>query len=321
MRLIALLIGAVITQIACQKKETVVTPAVEMPTSITLPEFPKLPAPIVRLESGQAGDLYFLSSSPYDFSVLLNDLADAPPTTGKGHLVLPEGASPENRVPAMVILPGSGGEQPGREMEYAKLFADNGIASFIVDYYTPRGATPETPYMIKTLAASEVDVLTDAYMALILLSRHPDIDDSRIGVTGYSYGGMATRYALDFDTQQILAPYAFPFALHVDMYGPCHQTLGEGETTGAPYLAIYGDNDNSVDPAACAVVQKDLKANGSKVEAHIMPGAGHAWETKRPLQEYPSPYIRGCTFSYDQQSGAFELNDVPRPLCRAMNAP
>jgi len=315
--------AAVLALMACGKADTAsdtkksvpeAKPAVEMPTSITLPAFPELPAPSLKLETGQAGDIYFATKSPYDYSVLLNGYDEAPQNTGKGHLVLPDGAGPENRVPAMIILPGSGGEQPGREMEYAKLFAKNGIASLIIDYYSPRGATPETPYMIKTLSASEVDVLTDAYNALLLLSRHPDIDDSRIGLTGYSYGGMATRYAIDSDTRNILAPYAMPFALHISVYGPCHQTLGEGETTGAPYLAIYGDKDNSVDPAACDIVHADLKANGSEVESHTMPGAGHAWETKRPLKESPSPYIRGCTFSYDQETGAFELNDKPRPL-------
>ena len=287
---------------------------IPLSTSITLPDFPDLPAPQTVLESGQEGDIYFPTKSPYDFSILLNGYDTALATTGKGHLVLPKGASANNPVPAMIILHGSGGILPEREMNYAKLFARNGIAGFVVDYYIPRGVMPETPYMIKTLATSEVDVLTDAYAALKVLGTHPAIDAKRIGVTGYSYGGMATRYALNAAIKDILAPDVAPFALHVDVYGPCHQILGEGATTGAPYLAVYGDQDNSVDPDACAVVQADLQENGSEVDAHIMAGAGHAWESQRPRQEYPNPYIRNCTFSYDQESGAFLLNGRAQPV-------
>ena len=219
---------------------------------------------------------------------------------------MPEDASSDNPVPAMVILHGSGGIKEGREMRYAKLFAENGIASFVVDYYEPRGVKADTVYQMKTMIATEVDVMSDAYSALKILGTHPAIDASRIGVTGYSYGGMATRYVLDDRLKNIMAPDVPPFALHMDIYGPCHQTLGHDGTTGAPYLAIHGDNDNSVDPELCQDVYKVMEAAGTDVESHLMPGAGHAWEnvTSRKVFEEGS-YVRGCKFSFDPTTGAF----------------
>jgi len=121
-------------------------------------------------------------------------------------------------------------------LEYAALFSKNGIAGFVVDYYAPRGVVETTPYVMKTMIATEVDVMSDAYSALKILGTHPSIDASKIGVTGYSYGGMATRYVLDDRLKSIMAPDVPPFALHMDIYGPCHQTLGHSGTTGAPYL-------------------------------------------------------------------------------------
>jgi len=219
---------------------------------------------------------------------------------------MPKGASPGSPVPAMVILHGSGGIKEGREMEYARLFAENGIAGFVVDYYAPRGVQETTPYVMKTMIATEVDVISDAYSALKILGTHPAIDASRIGVTGYSYGGMATRYVLDDRLKEIMAPDVLPFALHMDIYGPCHQTLGHKGTTGAPYLAIHGDADNSVDPALCQSVYKDLEAAGTKVESHVMSGAGHAWENAAPKREFiQGSFVRGCKFSFDTETGAF----------------
>ena len=273
-----------------------------------LPPFPDYPEPQAELSAEDSGVIYYPAKSPYDFSVVLNGYENALSTTGKGTLVLPEGASPEDPVPAMVLLHGSGGIKPGREFRYAELFAENGIAAFVVDYYEPRGVTEETPYTLKTMAATETDVISDAYSALKILATHPSIDADRIGVTGYSYGGMGTRYALDKRLKDIMAPDTAPFALHIDVYGPCHQNTGSKETTGAPYLAIYGDNDNSVDPAACEIVQADIREGGSSVERHIIEGAGHAWENDEPQHEWTGAYIRGCTFSFEPETGDFIIN-------------
>ena len=118
-------------------------------------------------------------------------------TQAKSELVMPDGASKENPVPAVIIMHGSGGIKNGRENGYAKLFSENGMAALIIDYYEPRGVTKDTPYVMKTMIATEVDIMSDAYSALKILSTHPAIDPSRIGITGYSYGGMGARYVLD----------------------------------------------------------------------------------------------------------------------------
>ena len=275
-------------------------------SSLALPDFADYPEAKTQLSAGDSGDIYYPIKSPYDFSRVLSGYDDLNPHTGKGTLVLPKGASSDKPVPAMVIIHGSGGITKDCEMSYVKLFVKNGIAGFVVDYYEPRGVKPDTVYQMKTMIATEVDVMSDAYSALNILGTHPAIDASRIGVTGYSYGGMATRYVLDDRLKTIMAPNVAPFALHVDIYGPCHQTLGHEGTTGAPYLAIHGDNDNSVDPELCQEVYKVMEAAGTEVESHIMPGAGHAWENATPRKVFEEgSYVRGCKFSFDPTTGAF----------------
>lgn len=273
--------------------------------TLALPAFPQLPPAQAKLSADQDGEIYFPIKSPYDFTEVLSGYDDLLETTGKGTLVLPNGADADSPVPAIVILHGSGGIADGREFRYAELFAQNGIASFIVDYYGPRGVVADTPYVMKTMIATEVDIMSDAYSALKVLGTHPAIDASRIGVTGYSYGGMATRYVLDDRLKTIMAPDVPPFALHMDIYGPCHQTMGHKGTTGAPYLAIHGDKDNTIDPALCQTVYKDLEKGGSTVESHVIAGAGHAWENSTPLAQFPGGFVHGCKFSYDPDDGTF----------------
>jgi len=303
------LIAAFLCLHACSPdatKTTQTTKAVQdAPKELTLPPFPDYPSPKSKLTADDTGVIYYPIKSPYDFSRILQGYEQLETHSGIGVLVMPETASAQDPVPAMVILHGSGGIKDGREMEYAELFADNGIASFVLDYYAPRGVIETTPYVMKTMIATEVDIMSDAYSALKVLGTHPFIDARRIGVTGYSYGGMATRYVLDERLKDIMAKDVAPFALHMDIYGPCHQTLGHNVTTGAPYLAVHGDADNSVDPALCQIVYKDIEAGGSKVESHVIAGAGHAWENNDPITEFDGSYVRGCQFSFHPETGAF----------------
>jgi len=290
--------------------------------SMALPDFPELPAPSQRLASGQSGIVYFETATPFGFDVLLGDMRLARRTTGVGTLFLPPDASPAAPVPAMVVVHGSGGISPGREMEYGKLLSEAGYAAMVIDYYEPRGATPDVNYMIRVLSITEFDAITDAYAALKILQTHPDIDARRIGIAGFSYGGMAARFSMDSRIKEALAPSAPPFAAHVDYYGPCFQNLNSPALTGAPLLTLRGTEDASNELPACVRREEELRKLGAAVESHVYPGAGHAFESTRPrslVEE--APYVAGCEVEYDERgrslSAGTYIVDVPLETSRA----
>lgn len=286
-----------------------------------LPDFPEFPAPLKEIPANISGEVYFESHTPYDFDVLLHDFKSARKTTALGTLFLPKQASADKPVPAMVLLHGSGGIAPGREMEYGQLLADKGYAALIVDYYLPRGVTEKSHYMTKVLSVTEFDVVTDAYAALRFLNQHPAIDGQRVGVMGFSYGGMATRLTMDERIRQVLASDLPSFALHVDYYGPCHQDFAIVKTSGGSLLSLRGAADASNDLSECAIEEAKLRKAGSEVSSVIYSTAGHAWEVNRPraLSE-SSPYVTGCKLVYNEQGKAAvngkQLSDVPLQTSR-----
>lgn len=269
-----------------------------------LPKFSDHPVVNVLAADAQ-GPIYFQSATVFDYDVILNGMHGAQPTAGLGYLSMPEGASAAQPVPAMVILPGSGGISPGREEEYARLLNRHGIAAFIVEYYEPRGMTKDFSYMLRSATVTEFDIVTDAYSALKLLSTSPAIDPKRIGVMGFSYGAMATRIAMDDRIRTVLAPQSPGFALHADFYGPCFQKFGIITTNGAPLLALRGTADNSNDLTACAQREQELEALGIAVERHTFEGAGHGWENTTPQHMNDKPYIVGCELDYDEKGFAW----------------
>jgi dienelactone hydrolase len=264
-----------------------------------LPQFPHAQDAVTALPDDAAGAIHFRTASPFDLDVVLDGMKGATPATGLGYLTVPDAASAASPVPAMVILPGSGGISPGREREYAELLKRNGIASFVIEYYLPRGMTPDFPYTVRTSSVTEFDIVTDAYAALKLLSTSARIDPRRIGLMGFSYGGMATRFAMDERFRRTLAPELPGFALHADFYGPCFQKLGTTQARAVPLLTLRGTDDSSNDLAACAERERELRTLGVSVETHILPGAGHAWEVATPRAMNDKPYVRGCEVSYD----------------------
>lgn len=271
---------------------------VQMPADIRLPPFPPMPAP-TQLGETTTGEIVFTTRTPYDFDILIDGYQDLPEHAGVGTLVLPAGASAQKPVPAVVLVHGSGGLAPGREANYAALLAANGFAAIYIDYFRPRGITAATPYIAKLMGVTESDAAADAYGALRALAAHPSIDAKRVAIMGFSYGGMATRIALDARVRASVAPDLPPFAAHLDYYGPCFQDFGTRQTTGAPLLSLRGGEDASNDLAACAEREAQLRAAGSEVGSVIYARAGHAWEADVPRAMTDNPYIAGSTWRYD----------------------
>jgi dienelactone hydrolase len=270
--------------------------AAQLPSMIPVPE----PRDETVLGPGTQGEIWFDSRTPFDFDLLISHFGDVAETSTMGYLYLPHGATPEKPAPAVVLLPGSGGVKLGRQMLHANNLVAEGYAVLVIDYYASRNVNDDTvPYALMILNVTEFDVVSDAYGALKALNRHPSIDASRIAVMGFSYGGMATRLAMDKRMKEILAPDVPPFAAHVDYYGPCFQDFQTTATTGAPLLTLRGARDASNDIAQCAIREEELRRAGSEVSTKVYPTAGHSWDNLHPRYTNSSTYLQGCELVYD----------------------
>src|SRR5262252_10076735 len=90
---------------------------------------------------------------------------DAPPTTALGRLYLPPGPHAARSVPAVVLLHGSGGILPSRELTYAPQLARLGVAALVVDSFAAR-RDRGTEFIERILNITETMMLADAYSAL-----------------------------------------------------------------------------------------------------------------------------------------------------------
>ncbi len=205
-------------------------------------------------------------------------------TTG-GTLVLPDAASAQNKVPAMVILHGSGGDWSGRSVNLAMYLARRGIAGLAVDTFAARNLRSTDDYIERLNKAPIYSQMADALSALQALQSHPYIDTDRIGVTGFSLGAGSTLYMM-FEPviENVLGENGPRFSAYAMFYGGCMVEFDDFRVEGSPLLIMMGEADESMSVPACESFQKRLRKMGVDVDLKVYPGAGHAWDSPSPQE-------------------------------------
>lgn len=223
------------------------------------------------------------------------DLEQQPPgsLTVKGKLKLPENGICKKRsprckkmcsqfkenIPAVVILHGSSGVDFRGDF-YARALNAAGIATLEIDMWEARGINgaedrPSLPIL----------TYPDAFSALRFLSAHPSIDAARIGVLGFSWGGVVTMASA---TEQYRSQFGgdLRFAAHAAHYPICYAYNSPypgsefTDLTGAPILIQIGEDDDYDQGAGpCFALKESLSPEEQGfVEVVAYEGAFHAWD-------------------------------------------
>lgn len=255
--------------------------------------------------NSQHEEVSLISHSPFMLSDVGQGPEADPATEITVDLYLPETASAEAPVPAVVLLHGASGVSSSRERLYARQFAEMGIAAVVVDAFAPR-RDMATGFIDRLLNITETMMLADAYTTLKHLDAHPEVDGSRVALMGFSYGGMATVFAAYEQVAETLAPDGPRFAAHASYYGPCIARFDNNEATGAPILMMLGGEDEITNPERCREIAQDLEEGGSPTEVITYENAYHKWDGGRPGPYRIGRNLAPCEFRVDEQGNARE---------------
>ena len=211
------------------------------------------------------------------------------PRTISAQLRVPAGIT--HKTPAVVIVHGSSGVD-SRGKFYIESLNNAGIATLEIDMWAARGwlggivgrprGVPET--------------LPDAYGALKFLSEQPHIDPQRIGIMGFSWGGVVTMLtATEPYTSRYMAG-GLKFAAHIAHYPVCwvyNRVPGYAfnSFTGAPVLIQAGELDAYDDPDTCPNLVKSLPPSAQDfISVKVYKNATHAWDRLQPATTVNDPY-------------------------------
>jgi len=104
--------------------------------------------------------------------------------------------------------------------------------------------------------------------ATFLLGRKSTGGARKIGVVGFCMGGQLALYAACEQPE---------IGACVDFYGIHPHVKPNLAALQAPVLGIFGEEDDSVTPAAVRTLEADLKKAGKTTDFTIFPGVGHAF--------------------------------------------
>jgi dienelactone hydrolase len=200
-----------------------------------------------------------------------------------GELRLPVGAA---RVPAVILLHGSAGIGANVD-RWANQLNDIGVAAFLVDSFTGRSIL-ETVTNQSRLGS--LTMIVDAYRALDLLTKHPSINASKIGVMGFSKGGFAALYAALKRFQRMYGSPDIEFAAYIPFYPACNTAyLQDEDVSDHPVRIFHGAADNYVPIEPCYEYVARLSRAGKDIQLTEYPGAHHAFDNPLYFPHRPLP--------------------------------
>ena len=230
--------------------------------------------PVQDLADGRTGKIHFESVTPTGFFQLAKRQATQK-TVIFGVLRMPRTAT--GPVPAMVVAHGSAGVAE-RESWWADHLDDIGVASFIVDSFTPRNIRETATDQTQLSTAANV---ADAFAALKLLATHPKIDRQRIGVIGFSKGGQVALWTEFESYRAAVIEDQTKFAAHVPLYPACNGWQVTDHLTGGPILMLLGGRDDCTPAVPCREYGQWFKSKGVDVNTIVYESAYHDFDSIR----------------------------------------
>lgn len=211
-----------------------------------------------------------------------------------GDLTIPEGSG--GKRPAVVVIHSSGGYEDTTRAPYVKALNAAGIATLELNLFA-NGGRPASTSMN----------LPHVYGALINLGNDSRIDAGRIGIMGFSHGGLLSMFSASQAVTQEYTGGKIRFAAHLPIYPVCwaHLASIEGknpvykqvtyqELTGAPVHILAGAKDDYDDPDTCQrFVQAVPEDQRKYLTLTVYPDATHGWDTERDKVYYDKAANKG----------------------------
>jgi len=188
----------------------------------------------------------------------------------------PDGPGP---FPAVVLMHGCEGVSENSR-RWARWLQERGYIAVVVDSWTPRGLAETCTFTVQD--PPNTARFDDAVGALRYLHAMPDVDRRRIGVMGWSNGGVFAIAVVNGPSLErakargVVMPEP-GFAAAIGIYpGGCESLSGERAVR--PLLVIIGDADDWTRAATCGRMVDAMRAKGADVAIEILPGAYHYFD-------------------------------------------
>lgn len=220
----------------------------------------------------------------------------------------------------MIVSHSAGGASVPQTTLLAQMLNQSGMATFVVDSYTPRGITAGSTSADTLSGAASV---ADALYALRLLATHPNVDSSRIGSIGQSWGGAAVYSTAFEEVRSRVIDDSLKFAAHIGLYPVgCENRSWSPNMTRSPMLILLGEADDWTSAEACKDFDLLIRSLGTPITTIVYPGAQHAWDSGTTGVDFNAQRVNTRNCHTQLRLDTFELSryDTGEALTQTANS-
>jgi len=190
----------------------------------------------------------------------------------------------EGPFPVLVLNHASGGPKQFSskwfkfDKQMAMQLRKKGITVMFIDNFSSRDAA--------NVGADQSQVSTysfyiDAFMTLEYLSKDPKINVKKVGITGWSRGGMNSLAITEKRIRDALISKDLYYAASLPRSNECHQSgyfRNPQPIKETKIWMVNGSKDDASHAHICEEYGKKMKANGADIEVTTKKGWGHGFE-------------------------------------------
>ena len=247
-------------------------------------------------KSGDDGVIPYKSSNPFEFFHILTS-QECEEQDMFGSLIFPD--EKKEKYPLVICMHGSMGWR-GHHHEHSVNFLNNGFAIFRVNSFDARQVVSIVEDQIQVTLAT---VMTDCFNALKILSKHPDIDSSKIFIAGWSLGGSTAIYSAWEPVAEKLAPDGERFAGHLAFYPGAFMWPEEMRWSKTPILTLIGADDDYTPAVLIEKLSPAINQNGGNSQLIVYEGGHHSFDSIDPVIYVPNAIAVGGRHTFVGRDG------------------
>lgn len=249
-----------------------------------------------KFKSGDDGLITYKSSNPFEFFHILTS-QECEEQQMFGSLIFPD--EKKEKYPLVICMHGSMGWR-GHHHEHSVNFLNNGFAIFRVNSFDARQVVSIVEDQIQVTLAT---VMTDCFNALKILSKHPDIESSKIFIAGWSLGGSTAIYSAWEPLAEKLAPDGERFAGHLAFYPGAFMWPEEMRWSKSPILTLIGADDDYTPAVLIEKLSPAINQNGGNSKLIIYEGGHHSFDSIDPVVYVPNAIAVGGRHTFVGKDG------------------
>ena len=245
---------------------------------------------------------------PNEFITLKDGSYKNSPVTIDALMVFPKKG--EGPFPVLVFNHASGGAKLYHNewfkfnRQAAKTLLKKGMAVLFVDNFTGRS--------VISAGADQAQVSTfsfyiDAFMTLEYLSKDPRVNIKKVGITGWSRGGMNSLAIAETRIRDVLISKDLYYAASLPRSVECRQSgffRNPQPIKETKIMMVNGKDDDASHAHVCEEYGAKMKANGADIEVITKKGWGHGFEANyKPEYEKHLEAWHECPDYYTEDDG------------------